>query len=125
MHSSFWFGLNSVVSFSRTDLSTGHPQQAHETNHGSMSQTRWVVDDPDGRGLEIGGRTFSSNDDGGPMLCNLVCKSMGRHVHVDICRGFHNSKTQHITERLSPNPNEAKDWITHELHWLRMGRLVT
>ncbi|KAH9029438.1 hypothetical protein EDB85DRAFT_1967038 [Lactarius pseudohatsudake] len=87
-----------------------------------MSQTRWAVDDPDGTNFEIEGRKFSSSDEGGPMLCNMVCKSMGRHVHVDICRGFdsHNSKTQHITERISPNPDQPKDWITHALHWLRM-----
>ncbi|KAI9455080.1 hypothetical protein BJY52DRAFT_1151944 [Lactarius psammicola] len=101
----------------------GHPQQQHVTSHGSMSKTRWVVDDPDGTGLEIKGRKFSSNDDGAPMLCNLMCKSMGRHVHVDICRGSgsHNSNTQHITKRISPNPDQAKDWITHDLYWLRMG----
>jgi succinylglutamate desuccinylase len=60
------------------------------------------------------------------MLCNLVCKLMGRHAHVDICRGFdlHNSRTQHITKRISPNPHQEKDWITHSLHWLRMGNIV-
>ncbi|KAH9005511.1 hypothetical protein EDB86DRAFT_2795794, partial [Lactarius hatsudake] len=102
-------------------LPSGHHQK-HETSHGSMSQTRWVVDDPDGTGLKIEGRKFSSNDEGGTMLCNIVCRSMGRHVHVDICRGphSHNSKTQHITKRMSPNPDQAKDWITHALHWQRM-----
>ncbi|KAF8261846.1 hypothetical protein EI94DRAFT_1705222 [Lactarius quietus] len=107
----------------RTYLSAGHSQQEHETSHGSMSQTRWVVDESEGTGLEIGGNKFSSTDHGGPMLCNLVCKSMGRHAHVDICRGFdsHNSKTQHITARIPPNPDQDKDWITHALHWLRMG----
>lgn len=48
---------------------------------------------------------------------------MGRHVHVDICRGpdSHNPETQHITKRISPNDDQAKDWITHALHWHRMG----
>ncbi|KAH8986018.1 hypothetical protein EDB92DRAFT_1818469 [Lactarius akahatsu] len=65
---------------SRTDLSAGHPQQEHETSHGSMSQTRWVVDDPDGTGLEIEGHKFSSNDNGGPMLCNLLLIPIGQRT---------------------------------------------
>ena len=91
-----------------------------------MSQTRWAIDGPDDSGVELEGRKFSSNDDGGPMLCSMVCKSMGRHVHVDFCRGSdsHNSETQHITKRISPDPDEEKDWITHALHWHRMGNLV-
>ncbi|KAI9444004.1 hypothetical protein H4582DRAFT_2189914 [Lactarius indigo] len=103
-------------------LRSGHPQQEHETSHGSMSKTRWVVDGGDDTGVELDGRTFASNDDGGPMLCNMVCVSMGRHVHVDFCRGStsHNSETQHINKRISPDPNRAKDWITHALHWRRM-----
>ena len=90
-----------------------------------MSKTRWVVDDPDGTGIEIEGHKFSSNDDGAPMLCSLVCQSMGRHVHVDICRGpdSHNSETEHIEKKMSPKRALPKDWITHGLHWRRMGGL--
>jgi len=48
---------------------------------------------------------------------------MGRHVHVGLCRGpdSHNSETQHIAKRIAPDPDEDKDWITHALHWSRMG----
>ncbi|KAH9171589.1 hypothetical protein EDB89DRAFT_1906868 [Lactarius sanguifluus] len=76
--------------------SPGHSQQEHETSHGSMSQTRWALDesDSDDTSVELEGRKFSSNDEGGPMLCNM---------------------------RISPDPDEAKDWITHALHWRRMG----
>ncbi|KAI9450269.1 hypothetical protein BJY52DRAFT_196728 [Lactarius psammicola] len=104
-------------------LPSGHLQREHETTHGTMSQTRWVIDGLDGTSIELDGRKFSSNDDDGPMLCNMVCKSMGRHVHVDICRGSgsHNSRTQHINKRISPDPDQPKDWITHTLHWHRMG----
>ncbi|KAH9029436.1 hypothetical protein EDB85DRAFT_2251894, partial [Lactarius pseudohatsudake] len=107
-------------------LHFGHPQQEHQTSHGSMSQTRWVVDGRDDTSVELDGRTFASNDDGGPMLCNMVCVSMGRHVHVASCRGSasHNSETQHIEKRISPDPNQPKDWITHALHWRRMGKLL-
>jgi hypothetical protein len=92
-----------------------------------MSQTRWAIDGSEDTSVELEGRKFASNDEGGPMLCNMVCKSMGRHVHVDICRGSdsHNSETQHITKRIAPDPDQAKDWITHTLHWRRMGRFVS
>jgi len=88
-----------------------------------MSRTRWAIDGPDGTSLELEGRKFSSNDDGAPMLCNLVCTSMGRHVHIDYCRGdpCDNTETEHIHERMVPNPDQPKDWITHGLHWRRMG----
>ncbi|KAF8488922.1 hypothetical protein F5888DRAFT_1622603, partial [Russula emetica] len=103
-------------------LPLGHPQQEHETRHGSMSRTRWAIDGPYGTNLELEGRRFLSNDDGAPMLCNLVCTSMGRHVHIDYCRGdpCDNPETQHINERMVPNPEQPKDWITHGLHWRRM-----
>ncbi|KAH9039441.1 hypothetical protein EDB83DRAFT_1717346 [Lactarius deliciosus] len=103
-------------------LPSGHPQQEHETTHGSISQTRWVIDGSDDTGVELNGHKFS-NVEGGLMLCHTACMSMGRHVHVDICRGSdsHNSETQHIDQRISPNPDQPKDWITHALHWRRMG----
>ncbi|KAH9171591.1 hypothetical protein EDB89DRAFT_1852099 [Lactarius sanguifluus] len=102
-------------------LPSGHPQKEHETSHGSISQTRWIIDGSDDTGVELMGHKFS-NDEGGLMLCHTACMSIGRHVHVDICRGSdsHNSETQHIDQRISPNPDEPKDWITHALHWRRM-----
>ena len=69
--------------------SEGHPQQEHETRHGSMSQSRWVIEGPDGTGLEVEGRRFASNDDGAPMMCNIVCQALGRHVHIDYCRSLY------------------------------------
>jgi hypothetical protein len=126
LHSSFGFGIVRFPSSSQANSSSGHTQQEHETHHGSMSRTRWAVDGPDGSFIELGGRKFSSNDDGAPMLCNLVCTSIGRHVHIDDCRGDHphNSEVLHINERIVPNPDQAKDWITHGLHWRRMGEFV-
>ncbi|KAG1768958.1 hypothetical protein EDD22DRAFT_843764 [Suillus occidentalis] len=108
-------------------LPLGHPQQEHETRHGSMSSSRWVVDGPDDTGLEVEGRRFSSNDEGTPMMCNLVCQAVGRHVHVDYCRASDtfacrgNTEVQHISKRLMPNPERAKDYVTHNLFWRRAG----
>lgn len=107
-------------------LPLGHTQQEHETSHGSMTQTRWAVDGPDGTSLELGGRKFSSGDEGAPMMCNLVCSSMGRHIHITNCRAAdggpcYGADVQHIHERLTPDPDKPKDAITHGLYWRRMG----
>lgn len=92
-----------------------------------MSQTRWVVDGAEQNHIELDGLEFSSNDLGVPILCNLVCTSMGRHVHMDYCRGepHDNPEILHINEKMLPNPDKEKDWITHDLYWRRMGELVT
>jgi hypothetical protein len=92
-----------------------------------MSRTRWAINDLEGNSLQLDGRRFSLKDDSAPMLCNFVCTSMGRHVHIDYCRGDHhdNSEVLHINEKTVPNPYQLKDWITHGLHWRRMGEFVT
>ncbi|KAI9434036.1 hypothetical protein F5148DRAFT_1268359 [Russula earlei] len=107
-------------------LPFGHPQLEHETSHGTMTRTRWAIEGPDGTNIELDGRKFSTNDDGSPMMCNLVCSSMGRHVHIDYCRTVGNAPCegddiQHINERMIPNPDKPKDAITHKLYWRRMG----
>ena len=105
----------------------GHPQQEHETRHGSMSRTRWTMDGPDDVPLEIEGRKFSTNDEGAPMMCNLVCSAMGRHVHIDYCRADDKAACtgsedlQHLTKRIQPSPDRAKDVLTHTLFWKRSG----
>ncbi|KAI9453843.1 hypothetical protein BJY52DRAFT_1418099 [Lactarius psammicola] len=109
-----------------TSASLGHKQCEHETSHGSMTQTRWAVDGPDGTSLELGGRKFSSNDEGAPMMCSLVCSSLGRHVHIDYCRSggsstCHDAEVQHLGTRITPDPFRPKDSVTHGLAWRRMG----
>ncbi|KAF8967726.1 hypothetical protein BDZ97DRAFT_507114 [Flammula alnicola] len=93
-------------------LPRGHSQQEHETSHGSMSKSRWAVESPDAV-LELNGRKFGSEDDGAPMMCNLVCQGMGRHVHVDYCRSgsaanCNGQDVQHINARINPNPAEPR-----------------
>jgi len=60
------------------------------------------------------------------MMCNLVCSSMGRHVHIDYCRTEENTpckgaELQHIKTQMVPNPHEPKDAVTHSLYWRRLG----
>ncbi|KAF8726080.1 hypothetical protein AX14_008092 [Amanita brunnescens Koide BX004] len=108
-------------------LLLGHSQQEHETSHGSMSNVRWTVDGPDEEGLEVGGRRFSTNDEGVPMMCSLVCKAIGRHAHIDYCRAKTpaecraNNEIEHITKKLQPEPDRPKDFLTHSLFWKRSG----
>ena len=51
---------------------------------------------------------------------------MARCVMFPIVEDGGRAYTQvlHIKERLVPNPDQAKDWITHELYWRRMGRFT-
>lgn len=39
-----------------------------------MSAAKWMVDSPDDT-VELDGHKFGSGDNGGPMLCNLVCST--------------------------------------------------
>ncbi|CAE6371963.1 unnamed protein product [Rhizoctonia solani] len=109
-------------------LPYGHAQQLHETSHGSMTTTQWVLEsDKDDAGLvyELQGRKFGSGDDGTPMFCHLVCAAMGRHAHIDYCRRdseyCSNTDCEHITKRIRPNPDREKDWISHATFWARSG----
>jgi hypothetical protein len=92
-----------------------------------MSRTRWTVDGPDDVPVEIEGRKFSTNDEGAPMMCNLVCSAMGRYVHIDYCRAVDeaacngNRELQHLTRKIQPDPDRAKDVLTHSLFWKRSG----
>ena len=95
-----------------------------------MSQTRWVVEGSDETALEVEGRRFSTNDEGAPMMCNLVCAAMGRHVHIEDCRAENatacsgNDEIQHINPRSLPAASRHKDFVTHHLFWKRSGEDV-
>ncbi|PVF92927.1 hypothetical protein CPB86DRAFT_144289 [Serendipita vermifera] len=104
-------------------LPLGHPQNEHETSHGSMSQTEWVVEGDDDAILELEGRKYATGDSGAPMLCSMVCKSLGRHVHIDTCRAddaanCNGAGVQHINGQKGTGKH---DWITHRLFWARSG----
>ncbi|CAE6410576.1 unnamed protein product [Rhizoctonia solani] len=107
-------------------LPLGHPQQLHETSHGSMTTTQWAIQgtNQDAR-YELNGRNFGIGDEGAPMLCHLVCSAQGRHAHIDFCREPDNcrggAELEHINERMHPEPHRPKDWISHRLTWARSG----
>ncbi|CAB4410521.1 unnamed protein product [Rhizophagus irregularis] len=58
----------------------------------------------------------------------VVCKDLGRHRHIDYCKNVKNCEDgnqgqdiQHINEKVLPNPDKPKDFISHKLFWERTG----
>lgn len=106
---------------------TGHPQQLHETSHGSMTETQWHIEGPaSSASYELQDHKYGSGDQGSTVLCSLVCTQQGRHVHVDYCRSddakeCSGEEYQHINEKILPHPDMPKDWISHSLFWARSG----
>ena len=108
-----------------TDHFIDHRQQEHDTRHGSMEQTTWFLED-EKEGIEVGGHKYGSGESGAPMLCSLVCKSMGRHVHIADCiAGEHGqcaggAEVEHLATTRR-NGTKAMDWVTHNLYWRKSG----
>ncbi|CAB5377259.1 unnamed protein product [Rhizophagus irregularis] len=97
-------------------LPYGHPH-FHDTRHGiNMTQTEFTGDEFVYAGVGDQ-KTF--------VLCNLFCKDLGRHRHIDYCQNDENCELsrdmQHINVKVSPNPDKPKDFISHKLFWERTG----
>ncbi|CAB5351424.1 unnamed protein product [Rhizophagus irregularis] len=108
-------------------LPYGHAQQTHETRHGNMTQTEFTGEDSE---FEYAGHKLRVGDQGTFVLCNLHCKDLGRHRHIDYCKNEENCKSgnqgqgqdiQHINEKVQPNPEKPKDFISHKLFWEQTG----
>ena len=90
-----------------------------------MSNSVWLVHGENNGTVEVDGRRYAAGGSGAPVLCSLVCKSLGRHVHVDTCRyanddGFCGGGPgiQHINY---PDGNKREDLISHRVFWERSG----
>jgi hypothetical protein len=88
-----------------------------------------VVDGNDDAIIELQGHKFAATDGGAPMLCSLFCSAQGRHTHIDFCRALsaqdcNDPDVSHIMAEIQPNPGQAKDWVTHKLHWQRLGMCI-
>ncbi|PKC03338.1 hypothetical protein RhiirA5_423914 [Rhizophagus irregularis] len=104
-------------------LSYKHKQKDHDTRHGNMTQTEFTGEDNE---FEYLGHKLRVGDQGTFVLCNLFCKELGRHRHIDYCQNeeickIENQNIQHINEKVSPNPDRSKDFISHKLYWERTG----
>ncbi|CAB4374198.1 unnamed protein product [Rhizophagus irregularis] len=106
-------------------LPYGH-EQLHNTRHGfdsNMMQIKFSEDDEDNISEYTrvdGQRKFT--------LCNMHCKNLGRHRHIDYCQDEVICKSEnqrhdikHIDEQIQPNPDRPKDFISHKLFWERTG----
>ncbi|CAG8491773.1 7035_t:CDS:10 [Funneliformis caledonium] len=99
-------------------LPYGHTQK-HETKHGNMIQTEFTSERDE---FEYGGHKLRIGDKGTFLLCNLVCKELGRHRHIDYCQktcrfGNLGQDIKHIYGEISPNPEMEKDYVSHRLFW--------
>ncbi|CAG8440721.1 9944_t:CDS:10, partial [Cetraspora pellucida] len=101
------------------DLPFGHSQPLHETRHGNMVQTEFTTEDNDNE-FVYGGHKLKAGDEG-----TFHCKELGRHRHIDYCNNVDECKLnqglQHINGRVHPNPEKAKDFMSHGLFWERTG----
>ncbi|PVF98358.1 hypothetical protein CPB86DRAFT_758529 [Serendipita vermifera] len=100
-------------------LPSVHDEARHKTKHGSMVNAEWVVEGDDEVSLDLQGRKYATGDSGGPMLCSMVCKAQGRHVHVATCRSEDRDYCsgpgiEHIKEKVL-------DWTSHEHFWASIG----
>ncbi|CAG8438292.1 8031_t:CDS:10 [Funneliformis caledonium] len=96
-------------------LPYGHAQILHNTTHGNMTQTEFTGEDNE---FEYAGYSLYK-------INMSHCKDLGRHRHIDYCQNEENCKSgqdiQHIKERVHPNPEISKDFISHKLFWERTG----
>lgn len=92
-----------------------------------MSNTIWVVHGDEDDEINVEGRRYAAGDSGAPLLCSLVCKSLGRHIHIDTCR-FNEEGVcggglgvQHIPDSTGRTP---EDLVTHRVFWQRAGQYL-
>ncbi|CAG8529874.1 17251_t:CDS:10, partial [Acaulospora morrowiae] len=104
-----------------------HPQPLHETKHGNMIQTEFTSEVDE---FVYAGHKLQIGDCGTFVLCSLYCKDkeMRRHRHIDYCKDEETCKLNanhpdilHINAPVNPNPDRAKDYISHRLFWKRTG----
>lgn len=90
-----------------------------------MGRTAWTVEGNTDAVVEVNGRQFATQDDGAPQLCSSICRSLGRHAHIDYCRNSNGqcqeAESEHIGVPMLPNPNRPKDWVSHKVFWTRTG----
>ncbi|CAI2191699.1 11574_t:CDS:10, partial [Funneliformis geosporum] len=89
--------------------------QVHSTTHGNMIHSEFTG---------YAGNKLRIGDQGTFVLCNLFCKNLGRHYHIDYCQSqdiCQGQDIQHINEQIQPNPSIPKDFISHKLFWERAG----
>ncbi|KAG8900445.1 hypothetical protein FRB99_006041 [Tulasnella sp. 403] len=90
-----------------------------------MKHTSWAIERAADVTVETQGRKFGAQDNGAPQLCSSVCRNLGRHAHIDYCRNVkgqcQDPESEHIKERMLPNPDRPKDWVSHRVFWARTG----
>ena len=90
-----------------------------------MSNAVWFVHGERDNTVEVEGRGYAPGDSGAPMLCSHVCKSLGRHLHVDKCRSANGDRAcsgePGILHINGPDIHAKEDLISHRVFWGRSG----
>ncbi|RIA83382.1 hypothetical protein C1645_833923 [Glomus cerebriforme] len=87
-----------------------------------MIQTEFTGEDNE---FVYAGHRLRIGDHGTFVLCNLHCRELGRHCHIDYCQSESEencklgNQGQHINEKVQLNPDRSKDFISHKLFWER------
>ena len=92
-----------------------------------MEKSAWVIEGDDDTTLDLEGRTYARGDSGAPLLCSMVCKAMGRHVHVSRClaESALECKEEGIQHIQRKEAKVEQDWVSHRLFWARSGSSFT
>ncbi|KAG8756564.1 hypothetical protein FRC14_002940 [Serendipita sp. 396] len=122
---SLWVRSSYIDQSMNPETFQGHPQEDHETSHGSMKTTRWFVEE---NGVKVvAGRKYTSGDSGATMLCSMICRQLERHVHLATCTCTGgviqaNREVRHNNATVTGNPpGGERDWISHRLFWAQSG----
>lgn len=91
-----------------------------------MENTVWAVEGQPDAVVEVNNRRYAAQDGGAPQLCSSLCRNQGRHVHVAFCQtekgqDCQGAEHEHIQQRMVPDPDREKDWVSHRAFWARSG----
>ncbi|KIO18759.1 hypothetical protein M407DRAFT_31571 [Tulasnella calospora MUT 4182] len=106
-------------------ICASHAQIEHDTAHGSMQKTVWAIEESGDSTINTEIHRFRAKESGVSQLCSMYCRPFGRHAHIDFCRndpGYcQEAESEHSRERILPDADFPKDWISHRLFWVRTG----
>ena len=103
-----------------------HHDGLHHTRHGNMRKFYFIANEDI---FEVGSHKYKVGEEAIAEMCHVFCSSLGRgHAHVIECDNpracSYNPKVdgpRHQTKVYKPNPQIAKDEITHTEYWRHIG----
>ncbi|KAJ3120912.1 hypothetical protein HK098_004124 [Nowakowskiella sp. JEL0407] len=107
-------------------LPTGHTS-LHDTDHGNMVNAHFAG--AAGSKYMLDNFIYSAGNDARVFLCSTFCNNLGRHKHITFCEENRCTKVEsrnaykHIDtkDKIYPEPDRQKDYISHVEFWRRSG----